>query len=620
MLASCLTISYDVLGQVISVLDVTTDIIVCIGFYQKDRMVFFGISLTILCLALIAYDMAFVLRFSREKNGGDLALFACLLPVSPFLPFVFYFTDSNDKPLSKFLEKHCCGFNIKMDPPWAPEDASKLRKFMESKVEKHLGFILEALVEAFPQAILQMIAIVVYNEANVIAIISILVSMLSMASKSFIFSVASAITIKQLMWNWLCAVTDFFAIFVTVSWVFFTPQSDHLSDFFVMIRTIWLYKLYIGVFPLIGVVSIGCHVAAMIESIYELKKHVDGKCAIICGSICLFFLVTFGWICGIIASVLVLEILCWTWPAFIFFALGTDRFDTSKSSLEFWFTLIGWINNAKTHRIESGCVSFTKQQDKMMRLCSVNQILLARRPFPADKTLKAYLTRNKKENQYMEVTMSEFRSNTKNIKHSQFILNFWHQLYGEIWNDISDSYNHAIARNQREEVREYGFFAVGAGLATFILGPLYGISRFITLLFPWFIVICLYVQYAVNIWNTEFVDRFQVVMITVYLILCVILSILFYLNCCEQYLMAHILPAESWFWSNRYYDNVFDRKDEYVKAITNHYFGIIVIPMRRAIVTGRFGPDLGKIILSYLPIDDEYENANQDVVAPKMII
>eukprot|EP01083_Nonionella_stella_P150456 479297_1 len=204
MLAACLTFSYDVLGHVISVLDVTTDIIVCIGFYQKDRMVFFAISFTILCLVLIAYDIAFVVRFSTDKNnGGRLALFACLLLISPFLPFVFYFTDSKETPLSKFLVKHCCGFNIEMDPDHGTSlRASKLRQFMESKVEKHFGFILEALVEAFPQAILQMIAIVVYNEANVIAIISILVSMLSMASKSFIFSVASAITIKQLMWNW----------------------------------------------------------------------------------------------------------------------------------------------------------------------------------------------------------------------------------------------------------------------------------------------------------------------------------------------------------------------------------------------------------------------------------
>ena len=59
---------------------------------------------------------------------------------------------------------------------------------------------------AFPQAILQLIAIVIYKEANIISIISILLSMLSVASKSFVFSVAFALNLKQLLFNWLCAI------------------------------------------------------------------------------------------------------------------------------------------------------------------------------------------------------------------------------------------------------------------------------------------------------------------------------------------------------------------------------------------------------------------------------
>ena len=69
---------------------------------------------------------------------------------------------------------------------------------MEDKVFKHMGFILEAMVEAFPQAILQMTAIVYFNEPNVISIISIMISMLSVASKSFVLSVSTALTLKVL--------------------------------------------------------------------------------------------------------------------------------------------------------------------------------------------------------------------------------------------------------------------------------------------------------------------------------------------------------------------------------------------------------------------------------------
>ena len=78
---------------------------------------------------------------------------------------------------------------------------------------------------AFPQAILQMIAIVAFQEANVLSIISILLSMLSVASKAFVFSIATALTPQQLLFNWLCVITDFFGIFSAVSWTFYALKT-----------------------------------------------------------------------------------------------------------------------------------------------------------------------------------------------------------------------------------------------------------------------------------------------------------------------------------------------------------------------------------------------------------
>ncbi len=637
---SCLTTSYDIMGQVISILDVTTDIIVCIGFYQKDRMVFFGISLTILCLALISYDLAFVFRFSREKNGGDFALFLCLLPISPFMPFIFYFADTTDRALSKCLTDHCCGFEITMENPYIPEGASKLRKFMEEKISKHLGFIIEALVEgiiyihilnliliviysimyyikyaAFPQAILQMIAIVVYNEANIVSIISILLSMLSMASKSFVFSIALASTMKQLFFNWLCAITDFFAIFVAVCWVFYEPDSDHLANAFILIKTVWFYKLYFCVLPIVGVVSIGVHVSAMYEAVKEIKRKVSNVYAIICVAFCSFFVVSFLWLCGVVAGVLVLEILHWTFLAGTLWALGTDRFTYNKTSLEFWYTLVAWINSAKQHHVGSkykGCTSFNKKEDRMMRLCSVNHILLKHPLFPNDKVLERYLIDNKVENQYMNVTNCGLRTNSRKRKQSEFVQKFWHNLYGIVWKEFYELFENAT--NIEDSVR-WGFLSFGTGLISFLLGPLYLLSRVATLFFPAFIILYLYFGFDVNIWNTKYVHPFQVVMISIYLVLCAALTILLYLNLMEQYLMAHILPAEEWIYCIYAHTST----KTVIEDITNHYFAIIVIPIRRAMIIDKFGPDLGQIILSYLPLDDKYENASNDVVIPKVI-
>ena len=144
---SCLGLCYDVLGQVISVLDVVTDVIVCVQYYQKDRMIFFGISLTILILALIAYDITFMLNYSNEKKMGVVALFLFMLPLSPIIPYLMYFTADPESKPSKLLKSVCC-FKINLDDRSSTSsDVSKLRQFMESKIMKHLGFIVEALVE-----------------------------------------------------------------------------------------------------------------------------------------------------------------------------------------------------------------------------------------------------------------------------------------------------------------------------------------------------------------------------------------------------------------------------------------------------------------------------------------
>ena len=49
-----------------------------------------------------------------------------------------------------------------------------------------MGFLIAAMIEAFPQPILQLTAIVNYNEPNWIYILSILISMSSVCSKLFL--------------------------------------------------------------------------------------------------------------------------------------------------------------------------------------------------------------------------------------------------------------------------------------------------------------------------------------------------------------------------------------------------------------------------------------------------
>ena len=411
---------------------------------------------------------------------------------------------------------------------------------------------------------------------------------------------------KQLFLKWFCAITDFFGIFVMVSWVFYEPQSDHLHDAFTFIQTVWFYKLFC-IYPMIIVISIGMLVGYNYESWSSIKYKVDGSCPRLCTFSCSFLAIAFLWICGIVASSLVLEIGAWTFCPIVFYLLGTDRFSQNKSSLEFWFGLIGWVRSAQKHRVGSlykGYTSFTKKQDKIMRLCCINHMILKSGLLSSDHVLSSYLDENLRDNQYMEVTMGGLRVHSKEQDKSMFTKKIW-RLYGSAFSHFKYELTHSANRGEKVAA---GFFLCGTGLVTFLLGPIYFVTRFATICFPGFIIVYLYVWHDVNIWYTEHVDIFQVVMISIYLGLCCIIFILLWLNCKEQYLMAHVLPSSTWMSVHKSVS-----KDALIKKITNHYYGIIVIPIRRAIVIDAMGPDLGPIVLSYLPTDEQYEHAYDNV-------
>eukprot|EP01083_Nonionella_stella_P066300 174453_1 len=624
-IGQCVGRLYDILAQVISILDVTTDIMVCYQFYVQDRMIFFGISLAILILALMSYSVLFVYTFSTEyRFCRELALFMVLLPVSPLIPFVFYYSDQPDSRLPTFLKENCC-FTLSFHGVSHSKNASKFKQFFESKIQRHAGFIIESLVEAFPQAILQMTAIVIYNEANITSIVSIFISLLSVATKSFVFSLGISSNFKQLFFNWLCACCDFFGIFFIVSWVFWKPHDEDLQDAFATIQQVWFYKLYIFTFPAILIpLSIAyCDYICVLFGEYWDEKWCTRICYWFFGTIAFTFLA----LCAIIASLLVIEITNWTWIALTFLCLGTSRFPTwHKQSLEFWFTILKWINSAQTHHIGtrySGCTSYTAKQDKMMRISAVNWT------FHTDATLMSepkrdpvfvqYLERHQTEDQYMNVTMSGLRKNATKSRWKWDTNNAFWVWYGEVWREIYGDH-----QNRRDNWRRNRTFtnwhdscfhttlALAIGSVTFMFGPIYFIGRVVHLSFAAFIVLFLYFGYGVNIWNTERIDVFQIVMISIYIILCIVLSVLCYYNAKEQYTMCHLLPSQKRF-GERFNNEAY--VESTIKKITNHYYGMTFIPIRRAMIIDTFGPDLGQIIASYLPNDDDFDVAGNLVKA-----
>ena len=99
-----------------------------------------------------------------------------------------------------------------------------------------------------------------------------------------------ASNMKQLFFNWLSAVTDFFGIFVVVCWVFYEPTDEDLQQAFSVIQNVWLYKLYIFVIPCIGIPSVilwwlYAYAIASQDDDYHICTRIFGffVCIILCG-------------------------------------------------------------------------------------------------------------------------------------------------------------------------------------------------------------------------------------------------------------------------------------------------------------------------------------------------
>jgi len=335
-------------------------------------------------------------------------------------------------------------------------------------------------------------------------------------------------------------------------------------------------------------------------------------------AIAAFFGFSFMFCAGCIAGMLVAEIMCWTWMAGLFLGVSWRLPGYHKLSLQFYFTLAKWINSAQRHQIGSrykGCTSYTKQEDKMMRLGSANGILVEHLRFSGysgrDNTFKQYLEEHRVADQYMKISFKGLRTNVNdgNRKWSQFSRRFWN-FYGKLWKEIrsetKSEYNNWTRNKSLSNLNGCGLMiclSASVGSMTLFFAPFYTISRLVHVSFPWFIVLYLYLEYDLVIWTSSHIDTFQMVMITIYLVLCVILSVLLYLNAKEQYLLFHILPYK------RILETVDDdekKTDKIMREITNRYFGMTVIPIRRAIVIDCMGPDIGPIVVSYLPNDDDF--------------
>eukprot|EP01083_Nonionella_stella_P233727 823202_1 len=580
---NCCNIGYDVLTICISIADVTTDIIVLIDFYNKDRMTFFAISLVILILAQCSYAMACAVRFDTFANWRShtaFVAFCCMLPFGTLVAFFMYFA-SEESGFDCFREFITSDLSLDGSSLFdVRQRDSNLVKWIKKKLDKHLGFILEAAIEAFPQSLLQIIAIVYYQEANYVSIISILLSMFSVITKSLILS--QGVEKYTFIWTWLCVVTDFFGIFFTLTWVFYSHDSIHgdFMGYFNIFGQIWIYKFAIsallpvavGLFVFFGFAYWILYCAILYET--SDPATILTKCGR--GCVWLTFSPIMALLCGF-AACLAFEVFCFSLFALAVYLFGTLRI--GEHSSDHTSELVGLILDF----IFDG-------DDKRLRVLSVNKGLNALKLGGTRcACISAFIDNTLAKETHVglqKITYADIRHHCVNPQSAAFFADLFHEMMSEIkrsksrlcGGDAIDNFWHFIE------------FGTVASLFFWVV-PVLLLSKIVQILYPWIIVIYLG-------WNhllfSESIDLFQLVMLFVSIGLQLIIILLGIHVMRIHWYLWHVEPGiEYLYW--RKINAVRLRKE-----VHSFYDNVCWYPQVEPIVMNSFlGSDIGRIVMEY---------------------
>jgi hypothetical protein len=218
-----------------SVVDIATDMLVAVAFYQQGHMVFFYASVAVFAVAQLSYAFLFTGTWAAKRSvRGQVCVFLAVLPFGQLIP-VFAWLESfrfaaidqcltalHLTPTAEATQVSLASTGGSAAAAAAPMrdggGADNLWTFIQRKYTAHAGFLAEAFVEAIPQGILQLVAILTLDDTAAVNVFSVLMSISVVASKGYL--VAYSIHWPSFAFNYATIAADTFNLFATATWLF----------------------------------------------------------------------------------------------------------------------------------------------------------------------------------------------------------------------------------------------------------------------------------------------------------------------------------------------------------------------------------------------------------------
>jgi len=285
-----------------------------------------------------------------EEFRAMLLCFFAILPFGQLVPlivwigsFKFPWFDTICNKLGLQVRNDVQNETLQTDDP--------LSNYISKKMVMHGGFVIESIVESVPQSILQMVAIVLTRQVNLISVVSLVISIVSVSSRGLM--VSFSIHRPTFVFNFACFVCDVFRVFCVVSWLFFaTPSSFSKHIFFLSnavddpFTFVWWWKEVIVVcMAFLGDVLAFFSVVEMFWKDHRAARE-RGVWKSTLADLCLVCLITlFGLIVFVPALIVLEAMILSALPIIVFNSLSSDKADYAQAYKQ----LFAWIQKSDYH-------------------------------------------------------------------------------------------------------------------------------------------------------------------------------------------------------------------------------------------------------------------------------
>ncbi|ETO24032.1 hypothetical protein RFI_13127 [Reticulomyxa filosa] len=249
---------FDCFVFMVSFFDFATDLLVMRQYYARNLTKFFWIGMSNLLFTQLCYCFVFIKRYVDGGLKRKLIVLLCVFPISPLLCIIFYCASFPTNIVSTLFRK----IGLSPDEYWPRiymysmnnTEAVDPKKWVDEKLFKNIGIVLEGTIEAIPQILIQMSALIYTQQSDWLSVLSIVLSSLSFANQTIYLT--RPLDISVFLLNWLAIMCDIFGTFASISWAFFPQRKNDCAHLFLNVFVqplgmVWFAKVMLSTIPFV---------------------------------------------------------------------------------------------------------------------------------------------------------------------------------------------------------------------------------------------------------------------------------------------------------------------------------------------------------------------------------